>query len=85
MAQRQGMPHGKVEEKHDARRRKLQDLQKQIHDERDKFDFRLLQEQAGLVPIPNVPISVSFIHSSRRLLLLPARGEQIGAPRNRRG
>lgn len=40
----------KAEQKHEAEQRKLEELRKQIHEEREKSEFRLLQEQAGLVP-----------------------------------
>lgn len=40
----------KAEQKHEAEKRKLEELKKQIHEEREAQEFRLLQEQAGLVP-----------------------------------
>ncbi|CAL9090893.1 unnamed protein product [Musa hybrid cultivar] len=40
----------KAEQKHEAEQRKLEELRKQIQDEREKSEFRLLQEQADLVP-----------------------------------
>ncbi|XP_076886005.1 uncharacterized protein LOC143535710 isoform X2 [Bidens hawaiensis] len=40
----------KAEQKHEAEQRKLEELRKQIHEEREKAEFRALQEQAGLVP-----------------------------------
>ncbi|XP_020222008.1 pre-mRNA-splicing factor CWC25 homolog [Cajanus cajan] len=40
----------KAEQKHDAEQKKLEELRKQIQEERERNDFRLLQEQAGLVP-----------------------------------
>lgn len=40
----------KAEQKHEAEKRKLEELKKQIHDEREAQEFRHLQEQAGLVP-----------------------------------
>ncbi|MCO5561128.1 hypothetical protein L7F22_014749 [Adiantum nelumboides] len=40
----------KAEQKHEAENRKLEELKKQINDEREAQEFRLLQEQAGLVP-----------------------------------
>nr|XP_043624245.1 pre-mRNA-splicing factor CWC25 homolog [Erigeron canadensis] len=40
----------KAEQKHDAEQRKLEELRKQIREEREKSEFRLLQEQAGLLP-----------------------------------
>ncbi|KVH96690.1 pre-mRNA-splicing factor CWC25 homolog [Cynara cardunculus var. scolymus] len=40
----------KAEQKHDAEQKKLEELRKQIHEERERSEFRLLQEQAGLVP-----------------------------------
>ncbi|XP_049383536.1 uncharacterized protein LOC125847863 isoform X2 [Solanum stenotomum] len=39
----------KAEQKHDAEQRKLEELRKQIHEERERSEFRQLQEQAGLV------------------------------------
>ncbi|KAJ0965227.1 hypothetical protein J5N97_026365 [Dioscorea zingiberensis] len=40
----------KAEQKHEAEERKLDELRKQIQEERERNEFRLLQEQAGLVP-----------------------------------
>lgn len=40
----------KAEQKHEAEQRKLDELRKQIHEEKERQEFRLLQEQAGLVP-----------------------------------
>lgn len=40
----------KAEQKHEAEERKLDELRKQIHEERERDEFRLLQEQAGLTP-----------------------------------
>lgn len=40
----------KAEQKHDAEQRKLEELRKQIQEERERSEFRQLQEQAGLVP-----------------------------------
>ncbi|XP_065857115.1 uncharacterized protein [Euphorbia lathyris] len=40
----------KAEQKHDAEEKKLEELRKQIQEERERSEFRLLQEQAGLVP-----------------------------------
>ncbi|KAJ0017333.1 hypothetical protein Pint_09626 [Pistacia integerrima] len=40
----------KAEQKHDAEEKKLDELRKQIQEERERSEFRLLQEQAGLVP-----------------------------------
>ncbi|KAH6787825.1 hypothetical protein C2S52_007377 [Perilla frutescens var. hirtella] len=39
----------KAEQKHDAEQKKLEELRKQIHEERERADFRQLQEQAGLI------------------------------------
>ncbi|KAK4711775.1 hypothetical protein R3W88_006288 [Solanum pinnatisectum] len=39
----------KAEQKHDAEQRKLEELRKQIQEERERSEFRQLQEQAGLV------------------------------------
>ncbi|KAF5742809.1 hypothetical protein HS088_TW09G00869 [Tripterygium wilfordii] len=40
----------KAEQKHDQEQKKLEELRKQIREERERSEFRLLQEQAGLVP-----------------------------------
>ena len=40
----------KAEQKHESEQKKLEELRKQIQDEREKSEFRLMQEQAGLVP-----------------------------------
>ncbi|XP_004486406.1 uncharacterized protein [Cicer arietinum] len=40
----------KAEQKHDAEQKKLDELRKQIQEERERSEFRLLQEKAGLVP-----------------------------------
>ncbi|KAG1363829.1 pre-mRNA-splicing factor CWC25 [Cocos nucifera] len=40
----------KAEQKHEAEQRKLEELRKQIQEERERSEFRQLQEQAGLVP-----------------------------------
>lgn len=40
----------KAEQKHEAEQKKLEELRKQIQEERDRTEFRLLQEKAGLVP-----------------------------------
>ncbi|KAH9531179.1 hypothetical protein CY35_19G023400 [Sphagnum magellanicum] len=40
----------KAEQKHEAEQKKLEELKKQINDEREASEFRLLQEQAGLAP-----------------------------------
>ncbi|KAJ7946492.1 pre-mRNA-splicing factor CWC25-like [Quillaja saponaria] len=40
----------KAEQKHDAEQKKLEELKKQIQEERERDEFRLLQQQAGLVP-----------------------------------
>uniref|UniRef100_A0A2N9IM77 CBF1-interacting co-repressor CIR N-terminal domain-containing protein n=1 Tax=Fagus sylvatica TaxID=28930 RepID=A0A2N9IM77_FAGSY len=40
----------KAEQKHEAEEKKLEELRKQIQEERERHEFRLLQEQAGLVP-----------------------------------
>lgn len=60
----------KAEQKHDAEQKKLEELRKQIVEERERSEFRLLQEQAGLVPYvshsPNYPqtfLSFVFLHS----------------------
>ncbi|KAF6136467.1 hypothetical protein GIB67_035026 [Kingdonia uniflora] len=39
-----------VEQKHNAEEKKLEELQKHIHEERERSEFRFLQEQAELVP-----------------------------------
>ncbi|KAG0488673.1 hypothetical protein HPP92_007484 [Vanilla planifolia] len=40
----------KAEQKHDAEQKKLEELRKQINEERERSEFRQLQEAAGLVP-----------------------------------
>ncbi|CAN1178524.1 Pre-mRNA-splicing factor CWC25 homolog [Linum perenne] len=40
----------KAEQKHEAEEKKLDELRKQIQEERERSEFRQLQEQAGLVP-----------------------------------
>ncbi|KAJ1411681.1 Pre-mRNA splicing factor [Sesbania bispinosa] len=40
----------KAEQKHEAEQKKLEELHKQIQEERERNEFRLLQEKAGLVP-----------------------------------
>ncbi|WCJ30560.1 CBF1-interacting co-repressor CIR N-terminal Pre-mRNA splicing factor [Euphorbia peplus] len=40
----------KAEQKNDAEQKKLEELRKQIHQERERSEFRLIQERAGLVP-----------------------------------
>lgn len=40
----------KAEQKHEAEQKKLEELRKQIQEERERSEFRQLQEQAGLVP-----------------------------------
>ncbi|XP_038896474.1 pre-mRNA-splicing factor CWC25 homolog [Benincasa hispida] len=40
----------KAEQKHEAEQKKLDELRKQIQEEKERQEFRLLQEQAGLVP-----------------------------------
>lgn len=40
----------KAEQKHDAEQKKLEELRKQIHEERERSEFRQIQEAAGLVP-----------------------------------
>ncbi|GMN36727.1 hypothetical protein TIFTF001_006241 [Ficus carica] len=40
----------KAEQKHEAEQKKLEELRKQIHEEKERAEFRQLQEQAGLVP-----------------------------------
>ncbi|KAF2314594.1 hypothetical protein GH714_027804 [Hevea brasiliensis] len=40
----------KAEQKHEAEQKKLDELRKQIQDEREHSEFHLLQEQAGLIP-----------------------------------
>lgn len=40
----------KAEQKHEAEQKKLEELRKQIHEERERSEFRQLQEAAGLVP-----------------------------------
>lgn len=40
----------KAEQKHDAEQKKLEELRKQIHEERERSEFREIQKEAGLVP-----------------------------------
>ena len=40
----------KAEQKHEGEQKKLEELRKQIHEERERSEFRQMQEQAGLVP-----------------------------------
>lgn len=40
----------KAEQKHDAEQKKLEELRKQIREERERDEFRLLQERAGVLP-----------------------------------
>ncbi|KAH9611086.1 hypothetical protein KSS87_018989 [Heliosperma pusillum] len=40
----------KAEQKDEAEKRKLEELRKQIHEERERDEFRQLQEQAGFAP-----------------------------------
>ncbi|CAK9325031.1 unnamed protein product [Citrullus colocynthis] len=40
----------KAEQKHEAEQKKLDELRKQIQEEKERQEFRLLQEQAGLIP-----------------------------------
>ncbi|KAL6008450.1 hypothetical protein ACLOJK_033961 [Asimina triloba] len=40
----------KAEQKHEAEQKKLEELRKQIQEERERNEFRLLQQQAGLIP-----------------------------------
>uniref|UniRef100_A0A803M0G1 CBF1-interacting co-repressor CIR N-terminal domain-containing protein n=1 Tax=Chenopodium quinoa TaxID=63459 RepID=A0A803M0G1_CHEQI len=40
----------KAEQKHEQEQRKLEELRKQILEERERDEFRVLQEQAGLTP-----------------------------------
>lgn len=47
----------KAEQKHEAEQKKLEELRKQIHEERERNEFRLLQEQAGLLPY----VSICFL------------------------
>lgn len=49
----------KAEQKNDAEQKKLEELRKQIQEERERAEFRLLQEQAGLVPYVSLLFSAS--------------------------
>lgn len=51
----------KAEQKHEAEQRKLEELKKQIKDEREALEFRQLQEHAGLVPKQE---RLEFLYSS---------------------
>lgn len=59
----------KAEQKHESEQKKLEELRKQIHDEREKSEFRTMQEQAGLVPyvFPS-PLRVSLRSIAFRFL-----------------
>ena len=57
----------KAEQKHDAEQKKLEELRKQIQEERERSEFRLLQEQAGLVPYV---FSILFLYSQTAIQLL---------------
>lgn len=50
----------KAEQKHDAEQKKLEELRKQILEERERSEYRLLQEQAGLVPYVTLAV---FCHT----------------------
>lgn len=50
----------KAEQKHENEQKKLEELRKQIQDEREKSEFRLMQEQAGLVPYVIPDLLTSF-------------------------
>lgn len=63
----------KAEQKHESEQKKLEELRKQIHDEREKSEFRLMQEQAGLVPyVLSLSLSRFFLfpHYCTRQVLL---------------
>lgn len=51
----------KAEQKHEAEQKKLEELRKQIQEERERSEFRLLQEQAGLVPYVFVLLGLGFV------------------------
>lgn len=51
----------KAEQKHDAEQKKLDELRKQIQEERERSEFRQLQEQAGLVPYVSFLLSLFVI------------------------
>ncbi|KAK8936798.1 hypothetical protein KSP39_PZI012761 [Platanthera zijinensis] len=52
----------KAEQKHDAEQKKLEELRKQIHEERERSEFRQIQEAAGLVPRQE---RLDFLYESR--------------------
>ncbi|KAL6012103.1 hypothetical protein ACLOJK_002579 [Asimina triloba] len=52
----------KAEQKHEAEQKKLEELRKQIQEERERNEFRLLQQQAG--PIPSVQERLDFLYDS---------------------
>uniref|UniRef100_A0A804JYC9 CBF1-interacting co-repressor CIR N-terminal domain-containing protein n=1 Tax=Musa acuminata subsp. malaccensis TaxID=214687 RepID=A0A804JYC9_MUSAM len=72
----------KAEQKHEAEQRKLEELRKQIQDERENSEFLLLQGQAGLVPYAPVPhlwflgatVRVSLDWLEKKIFPLPVFG-----------
>ncbi|CAL9127484.1 unnamed protein product, partial [Musa textilis] len=58
----------KAEQKHEAEQRKLDELRKQIQDEREKSEFRLLEEEADLVPYAPAP-HLRFLGATVRVSL----------------
>lgn len=63
----------KAEQKHGAEQKKLEELRKQIQEERDRDEFRLLQQQAGILPYVrslSFPFAPFVILASRRPLLI---------------
>ena len=74
----------KAEQKHDAEQKKLEELRKQIQEERERSEFRLLQEQASLVPYV---FSIFFLFSAIQLfasLKFPVLVLGLGFLRSRR-
>ncbi|KAL9302750.1 putative CBF1-interacting co-repressor CIR domain-containing protein [Arabidopsis thaliana] len=56
----------KAEQKHEAEQKKIEELRLQIQQEKERSEFRAIQEQAGLVPQHEQEArkSVSSFHSS---------------------
>lgn len=63
----------KAEQKHDAEQKKLEELRKQIQEERERSEFRALQEQAGLVPRQE---RLEFLYDSGLAVGRPAGGTE---------
>ena len=66
----------KAEQKHGVEQKKLEELRKQIQEERERAEFRLLQERAGLapyvIPLLSYLSSVQFGICDKVLILKPS-------------